>query len=259
MLKILISNDDGYYAEGIKLLSRELERDFQITIVAPDRERSSCGHGISLDKPIRLNEIKPSRYTCSGLPADCILVGLGVLFKDKKPDFIVSGINHGANLGQDRFYSGTMAAAREGTFRGIRSISTSLVLKAGDKTKYFSTASHYISCFLKSTLATKIPQNCLVNINVPNLAREDISGVELSLPGFQEYTEEIVIRQDAREKSYYWIGGKHRGYTTIIGSDCNYVDEGKVSFDLQDMSGRNEIEQATKDEFSKELQEIDWS
>lgn len=258
MLKILISNDDGYYAEGIKALSSKLGEKFEITLVAPDRERSSCGHGISLDQPIRMNRIEDRSYTCSGLPADCILVGLGALFSDKKPDFIVSGINHGANLGQDRFYSGTMAAAREGVFRGIPSIATSLVTKRADEVRYFDTATHYISRFLESELALTIPENCLININVPNLPLAKISGVSLSSPGFQDYTEEILIRKDAKGMPYYWIGGNHSGHTSITGSDCNSIAVGEVSFDLQDMSGRNEIEQATRDEFSKRLQQISW-
>ena len=258
MTTILISNDDSFYAEGIKVLAKELAKAFDVTVVAPDKERSGTGHGVSLHEPIRINKIEENRYTCSGTPADCTLVALGTLYKDKKPDFVVSGINHGANLGQDRFYSGTIAAAREGVFHGVTGIATSLVIKKDDKKHFFKTATHYIVRFMQSELAYKIPKGVVLNINVPNVELEDISGVAFSAPGFQKYTEEVLVQKDPRGNSCYWIGGNHEGHASIPGTDCNYISNGFVSFDLQDMSGRNEIEQATKDEFSKELQTINW-
>lgn len=258
MRRILISNDDGYFAEGIKTLNKHLSQNFKTIVIAPDRERSSCGHGISLNDPIRLNELDTDFYSCTGFPADCILVGLGALLVDNKPDFIVSGINHGANLGQDRFYSGTMAAAREGTFRNVKSISVSLVLKIGDQNKYFDSAAHYINKFVQSELANNIPANCLVNVNVPNRALENISGVKLSDPGFQDYTEEVLVREDARARSYYWLGGNYRGHIPIEGSDCNHVEEGFVAFDLQDLSGRRELTDEQRIHFESELQKISW-
>ena len=259
MKKILISNDDGYFAPGIQSLNKLLSQDFETLVIAPDRERSSCGHGISLMDPIRLKEVEKNVLACNGLPADCILVGLGALMKDDKPDFVVSGINHGANLGQDRFYSGTMAAAREGTFRNIRSIAVSLVTKIGDKETYFDTAAHYIRKFLLSDVAKMIPKNCLVNVNVPNRAVEKISGVKLSDPGFQDYSEEVLVREDARARSYYWLGGTYRGHIPIEGSDCDHVEEGFVAFDLQDLSGRRELTDQMRSEFDLALQKIDWS
>lgn len=258
MAKILISNDDGYFAEGIKTLNKVLSKNFETIIIAPDRERSSCGHGISLNDPIRLQEIEPNIFSCNGFPADCILVGVGAVLKDDKPDFIVSGINHGANMGQDRFYSGTMAAAREGTFRNIKSVSVSLVLKMGDKEKYFESAAHYISKFLQSGLALDIPKNCLLNVNVPNRALANISGVKLSDPGFQDYTEEVLVREDVRARSYYWLGGVYRGHVSIEGSDCDHVEDGFVAFDLQDLSGRRELSDEVRNNFSNELQKINW-
>lgn len=258
MKKVLISNDDGYFADGIKTLNKYLKNEFDTLVIAPDRERSSCGHGISLNDPIRLKEMEPNVLACNGLPADCILVGVGAILKDSKPDFIVSGINHGANLGQDRFYSGTMAAAREGTFRNIKSVSVSLVTKIGDKDTYFETAAHYILRFLKSDLAQKIPKNCLVNVNVPNRKLENISGVKLSDPGFQDYTEEVLVREDVRERSYYWLGGTYRGHIPIEGSDCDHVEDGYVAFDLQDLSGRRELTEEIRSDFDRELQKLNW-
>lgn len=161
-------------------------------------------------------------------------------------------------MGQDRFYSGTMAAAREGTFRNVKSISVSLVLKLGDKDKHFETAAHYINKFLKSSLAREIPKNCLVNVNVPNRTLENISGVKLSDPGFQDYSEEVLVREDARARSYYWLGGTYRGHVSIEGSDCDHVEDGFVAFDLQDLSGRRELSEDMRKYFSQALQKIIW-
>ena len=148
-MHILLANDDGQKARGINILKETLDKKFRTTLIAPDQERSSCGHGISLAHPIRAQKVSDGVYSCSGLPADCVLIGLGALLKDDKPDVIVSGINHGANLGQDRFYSGTIAAAREGSFRGVPSIAVSLVNYFRTSEEHFETAAKFISLFLK--------------------------------------------------------------------------------------------------------------
>ena len=140
-MKILISNDDGVHADGIHFLNEELKKSFNTLVIAPHRERSSCGHGISLGEPLRVEKVKDSVFNCSGLPADCVLVGVGQLMKDDLPDIVISGINHGANLGQDRFYSGTIAAAREGAFRGFPSIAISLVTQSIKDVEHFEVAS----------------------------------------------------------------------------------------------------------------------
>ena len=160
MTKFLLTNDDGHFARGNQELAKGVEEFGEVTIIAPDRERSSCGHGISLTESIRCDEIKTNTYSCSGLPADCVLVGLGAILKTNPPEIVISGSNHGANLGQDRCYSGTLAAAREGSLRDKKSIAISLVTRSGDKEKYFQTAVKFIKILLAEKIYNFIPKFC---------------------------------------------------------------------------------------------------
>ncbi|MEE2670274.1 MAG: 5'/3'-nucleotidase SurE [Bdellovibrionota bacterium] len=231
-MKILMSNDDGYHALGINTLFDTLEESYQVTMVAPNQERSSCGHGITLGEPVRIVQHHENVFACSGFPADCVLIGIGHLFQDKRPDLVVSGINHGANLGQDRFYSGTMAAAREAAFRGVPSIAVSLVTLSGDKDEHFKTAADFVKKCIDKGIKELIPPMCMVNINSPNLPSEKISGVKLTKVGFQQYSEEVVERVDTRGRNYYWVGGTYGGHKDIPGSDCNAVFDGFMSVTL---------------------------
>lgn len=257
-MKILISNDDGVRATGINFLNDELSTKFETYVVAPDRERSSCGHGITLGEPIRLDQLSKNIYACSGLPADCVLIALGQLLKDKKPDLIVSGINHGANLGQDRYYSGTMAAAREGVMRGVPSIAISLVTKAIKDVEHYDIAAKIVRILVENDIVSCIPAMGLVNVNVPNLPVEKIAGVKVTLPGQQDYSEEVIERIDGRGKKYYWVGGTYRGHIDIPGSDCNAVDKGFISIDLQDVSGNGSISDDQREEFATKVNSIQW-
>lgn len=256
-MNILISNDDGYLAKGINSLNESLMSIAQTTIIAPDKERSSCGHGISLGEPVRLKKIEENIFACSGLPADCILVGIGSMFKDDKPDLVVSGINHGANLGQDRYYSGTIAAAREAAFRGIRSISVSLVNNNYKEVEFFASAASFVKECIHNNIYKKIPEMCVLNINYPNVAMENIAGIKFTFAGFQNYTEEIIQRVDSRGKEYYWIGGTHTGFTSVKGSDCNAISENFITLDLQNYSWK-ELETSVLDSFIQSLSKIKW-
>lgn len=235
-MRILISNDDGVHAPGINFLMNALKKNHEVIMVAPERERSSCGHGLTLGEPVRVKEINENIYSCSGTPADCILFALDIHYKKKRPDLIISGINHGANLGQDRFYSGTMAAAREGVFRGVPAVATSLVYKK-DQKKHFDMAAEYIASLADKNIQECIPQMHLLNINIPSLPKEEIVGSELTTPGYQVYSEEVIERTDHRGESYYWLGGTYQGHKDIAGSDCNAVFENKISVTLEDLSG----------------------
>lgn len=235
-MKILLCNDDGYHAQGINTLFDVLSKDHEVTMIAPHQERSSCGHGITLGEPIRIVEHHENIYSCSGYPADCVLIGLGHIMNESKPDLIVSGINHGANLGQDRFYSGTMAAAREGAFRGVPSIAVSLVSKFEDSDEYFQPSADLVLKLIENGIIHKIPNMHLLNINSPNLPQEKLAGVKLTKIGFQNYSEEVVERVDTRGRNYYWVGGVYKGHSDIAGSDCNAVAEGYISVNLQSMS-----------------------
>ena len=238
-MKILISNDDGIGATGIETLYQVLKsKSIRVTLVAPHQERSSCGHGITLHEPLRVNELAPNYYDCSGTPADCILLGLGHICKDDRPDLVVSGINNGANLGQDRYYSGTIAAARESSFRGIPSIAVSLVINKGDETFHFETAAKFVKKLIEADIHQTIPSMSLLNINVPNIPAAEIAGAKITFPGFQEYSEEVLERSDFKGKKYFWIGGIHQGFRDIKGSDCNLVADKYIALNLQNFEGK---------------------
>mgnify|MGYP001579952051 CR=1 FL=1 len=237
-MKILISNDDGFRASGISFLREELSKSNHVVTIAPDQERSSCGHGITLGDPIRVEKVSEDIYSCSGYPADCILIGVGNICKDNKPDLVVSGINHGANLGQDRYYSGTIAAAREAAFRGIPSIAVSLVTQNIKDIEYFNTAAEFVARLVDQNIQELIPKNSVLNINVPNLPAAEIGGVKYTSLGFQNYSEEVIERIDGRGKTYYWVGGTYRGYEQIEGSDCVEVYKGFISVSLQCLAGK---------------------
>jgi 5'-nucleotidase len=234
-MNLLISNDDGYQAQGINFLFEELSK-YNTKMVAPHDERSSCGHAITLGAPVRVKQIKENIYSCTGKPADCVLIGMSHVC-DEKPDLVVSGINHGANLGQDRFYSGTIAAAREAVFRDVPAIAISLVTKGIKDMEHFEVGAKIVDKLIQQEIHKYIPPMHLLNINVPNIPWEKIAGHQLTTLGFQIYTEEVIERKDARGLEYYWVGGIHAGHKDIAGSDCVTVEQGLVSYQLQNLDG----------------------
>lgn len=241
-MKILTSNDDGVNASGNVFLREKLGESFDVLTVAPNQERSSCGHAITLGEPVRVSKLKENLYSCSGYPADCVLVALGNFYKGNKPDLVVSGINIGANLGQDRFYSGTIAAAREASFREVPSIAISLVLNSNDHIQHFEVAANYVHHLVSNDIHKIIPEMSVLNINVPNLSNDKIKGYKLTTTGYQKYSEEIIERTDGRGKTYFWVGGTYEGHKDIPGSDCNAVAEGYISLNLQDLDGKEIID-----------------
>ncbi|OUR94869.1 5'/3'-nucleotidase SurE [Halobacteriovorax marinus] len=232
-LNILISNDDGVYAPGINILFEVLSEVANVVMVAPLEERSTTGHTLTLDHPLRLVEIKDKVYGCSGYPADCALMGIGSILKDTKIDLFVSGINRGANLGQDIYYSGTVAAAREATFHGVPSIAVSSAMdfmsNHKPKDEYFYTAAKFIKKLVLADVHKHITPMTLLNVNVPDVLENEIKGVEVTNLGFRKYSESIEKRSDFRSREYYWIGGKYEGHNEQPGSDCSVVDAEKIS------------------------------
>jgi 5'-nucleotidase len=248
-MNILLSNDDGFGAVGLECLFQEINKISSAIVIAPHQERSSCGHGITLHEPLRINKVAPNHYECSGTPADCILIGLGHVCKKQRPDLVISGINNGANLGQDRYYSGTIAAAREACFREVPSIAVSLVINRGDEEHFFNTAAKFVSKLVGLGVDKAIPPMCLLNINVPNCSEEEISGAKITFPGFQKYSEEILERIDFKGKKYFWVGGLHKGHKDIGGSDCNSVNDKFISLNIQCFSDKHNVD-------TKKLEEI---
>jgi 5'-nucleotidase len=228
-MRLLLANDDGVTAPGIRALYKELSSLHDTTIVAPLEERSTTGHSLSLDKPLRIEKLEENIYGCSGFPGDCVLVGLAHVLKDRRPDVVVSGINRGANLGQDLYYSGTVAAAREATFHRVPAIAASLVFNAVTDVHRYETAATVIKWCLEVGMHQHLPPLTLLNINVPNVPVSELRGAKLTEIGFRRYTEAVHERLDIRQRQYYWIAGLYEGFADHPESDCQAVHDGYVA------------------------------
>jgi 5'-nucleotidase len=240
MMKILLSNDDGVHAPGLTILAHTLRRFADVTIVAPLEERSSTGHTLTLDHPLRIVEIGPSTYGCSGYPADCVLMGVAHLMENSKPDLVISGINKGANLGQDIYYSGTVAAAREAAFRGIKAISVSSAMDFLDPNPpedFYHTAAQFIAELVQAELHLNIGEREVLNVNVPDAPQDSIQGPVMCGLGFRRYSQDISKRIDFKNRHYYWVGGVYSGFDKVEGTDCHAVDQNKISLTLLNSAG----------------------
>lgn len=265
-MNIVLVNDDGVHAPGINILKETLEKMANVIVVAPLNERSTTGHTLTLDTTIRLEEIKENVYGCTGFPADCSLMAIGYLFKNKnskfynqKIDLVVSGINRGPNLGQDIFYSGTVAAAREAAFHGIPSIAVSSAIAFGQSDKessYYHTASAFIRDLVDSHFSQLIEPHTLVNINVPWCDSSEISGIKVTKTGMRKYSEAIDERLDFRGRKYYWIGGIYQGFQDWNESDCEAIDKKMISVNplkLCDFGKSNEDMAISYNDFFKKF------
>jgi 5'-nucleotidase len=230
MLHALLSNDDGVHAAGLRALHSRLKQTHRTTVVAPLEERSTTGHSLSLDKPLRLESFGDGVHGCSGFPGDCVLMGLGHVCKGDRPQVVVSGINRGANLGQDLYYSGTIAAAREAAFHGVPAVAVSLVFKDfTNPTPAYDTAAEAVEWLLSAGVSRVIPPLTLVNVNVPDLPMREIRGMKVTTVGFRRYSEEIHARIDSRNRPYYWIAGLYEGFVPSDESDCAATEQGYIS------------------------------
>lgn len=223
-LKILLSNDDGVHAQGIHALADSLRDIADVTIVAPDRNRSGASNSLTLEQPLRVTEISPQTYSVQGTPTDCVHFALNELMKDDLPDLVLSGINHGANLGDDVLYSGTVAAAMEGHFLGVQSIAFSLVGK-----QHFATAGKVARQIVEQHLVQPIPTNRLLNINVPDLEYSDLKGTMVTRLGARHHAEAMIKQQDPRGHDIYWLGPPGKEQDAGEGTDFYSVDQGFVS------------------------------
>jgi len=210
-MKLLVSNDDGIFALGIRTLANSLaEAGHQVTVVCPDRERSATGHGLTLHKPIRAEQVESvfhpsvSAWACSGTPSDCVKLALGALLSEP-PDMVLSGINHGANLGTDVLYSGTVSAAMEGVMEGIPSIALSLSSFA---TQVFQPAANFAKTLVAQLSEEPLPNVMLLNVNVPAVSEAEIAGVMMTRQGLRRYFDQFEKRVDPRGKTYYWLAGE---------------------------------------------------
>lgn len=224
---ILVSNDDGVHQPGIKQLARSLKkiRGSRIVVVAPDRERSASSHALTIHRPLRVEKIAPDFYAVDGTPTDSVMLAVHAILK-KKPDLLVSGINRGANLGEDVHYSGTVSAAVEGAIMGIPAVAVSV---AGNDHLRFDVAAKFSVKLVKNIIREGLPKGVILNVNVPNLPSEKIRGVEATCQGRHIYGGIIVEKIDPRGRPYYWVGTNAPEFEEIKGSDCNAHRRNKIS------------------------------
>jgi 5'-nucleotidase len=225
--RILVSNDDGVHAPGIKALSRGLCAIGDVTVVAPDRERSGASHSLTMDVPLRAHRIDDFRIGVDGTPTDCVLLAVKRLLGEP-PDLMVSGINRGPNMGDDVTYSGTIAAAMEATLLGIPSIAVSLA-RRDDREYDYAPAAAIASELALMVLERGLPEGTLLNVNVPNVPMEEIVGIEIARQGKQVYEEAVVEKKDPRGRTYYWIGGQLTSWRPEESTDYAAVNRNRVS------------------------------
>src|SRR5438876_629747 len=220
MSVVVLTNDDGVHAPGLAALERALAELGDVYVVAPEREQSACGHALTLHRPLRPHRLAERRFAVNGTPSDC--VNLAVLgFLPAPPVLVVSGINHGANVGDDVTYSGTVSAAMEGTLLGVPSIAVSLV-DGGD----FEVAARVARLIAMRVLVGGLPGQTLLNVNVP---AQPPRGIRLTRLGHRVYSDKIVEQADPRGRSHYWIGGGEARWDDLDGTDMCAVHEGYVS------------------------------
>ena len=228
-MRILLSNDDGVHAEGLKILQRELGKFGQVWVVAPLEEKSTTGHSLTLHKPLRMIPMGPRFYGVSGSPADCVYLGIRQVLGGM-PDLVVSGINRGANLGQDVYYSGTVSAAREACILGLPAIAVSLAVDFRSPKKesklHYETAAKIAARIARKVGKLEVPKHTLLNLNVPDLPLNRIKGIRLARQGFRFYSGSILRRKDHRGKDYYWVGGQYKGFRREDGTDCTAIEDG---------------------------------
>jgi len=242
---ILVVNDDGITAPGIKALIEVAEKFGEVVIVAPDSPQSGMGHAITINKPLRLHESKifpkTRAYECSGTPVDCVKIAVDKVIK-RKPDLCVSGINHGSNSAISVIYSGTMSVAMEASMEGIPSIGFSLLDYAWEAD--FSEAKIYIETIIKQVLDNKLEKNTLLNVNIPAVSAEKIKGIKVCRQANARWKEKFDERIDPFQRTYYWLTGELVNYdegedTDVWALANNYVSVVPVQYDLTAYEGIN--------------------
>ncbi len=224
-MRILLSNDDGYFAPGILALAEALDGLGEIVVVAPEQNRSGASNSLTLDRPVSLKQAANGFYFVNGTPTDCVhLAVTGML--DYLPDIIVSGINHGANMGDDTIYSGTVAAATEGFLLGIPSIAISLTSFEGN---HFNTAGRIARELVERFLSDPIREPVLLNVNVPDIPYDGLGGAEVTRLGRRHKAEPVVRMRSPRNDTVYWVGAAGAAAEAGPGTDFNAVERGCVS------------------------------
>lgn len=224
-MKILVSNDDGYLATGINALSEALSRIAEVTIVAPDRNRSAASSSLTIQSPLRASLVREGVYAVNGTPSDSVHLALTGLL-DEEPDLVVSGINHGANLGDDVIYSGTVAAAIEGRFLGLPTIAVSL---AGRELRHFDTAARVVVELVQKLDRWLSGADVILNVNVPDVPYEELQGFEAARLGYRHKSEPVIRDRDPHGNTIYWIGPAGGSADAGEGTDFHAILNNKVS------------------------------
>lgn len=232
-MRILLTNDDGIHAPGLKVLetiARTLSDD--IIIVAPSEEQSGAGHSLTLSRPVRLRRMGEKRFAVTGTPTDSVMIALNEVMKDGPPDLILSGVNRGANLGEDVTYSGTVSAAMEGALAGIRSIALSQVYRKegmGDHAPW-EVAERWAEQAIRPLLDAPWAPRTLVNINFPATAPDAVKGIRVVSQGLRDYgRSKVVKRTDPRGFDYYWFALEHIVHTPAHSTDLEAIEDGFVT------------------------------
>ena len=240
---ILVTNDDGIAAPALRALRTELASLGRVIVVAPDRDQSATSHSLTLHRPFRIHRHDVDLYSVDGTPTDCVVCAwYGLL--DAPPDLVISGINHGPNMGEDVFYSGTVAAAIEGTLQGAASIAASLVTR---ELTDFREPAAFLARLARQALERGLPRRGLLNVNIPFLPWDAIEGVKVTRLGSRAYNDTLVRKVDPRGREYFWIGGEDPVWDPRPGTDFHAVHDGWVSvtplrLDLTDEDGLARLE-----------------
>lgn len=224
-MKILLSNDDGFLAPGLRCLAQALSAIAEVTIVAPDRNRSGVSNSLTLDRPLQIMQHGEREFSVNGTPTDCVHLAITGLLKEL-PDMVISGINEGANLSDDVLYSGTVAAAMEGRFLGFPAIAVSLV---GETMQYYQTAARVIAELIQNIGVNPLPNSSILNINIPDVPFSDIKGIKMTRLGARHLARPMLESINPRGQAVYWVGLPGEMQDAGVGTDYHAVKEGYVS------------------------------
>ncbi len=227
--RVLISNDDGVRAPGLKLLERIMRRIAgEVRVVVPETEQSAAGHSLTLRQPLRIRKVSRRRFAVDGTPTDCVLLAVNHIMKDRPPDIVLSGVNRGGNIGEDVTYSGTVAAAMEATLLGFPAIALSLMTEDRHAAKW-KTAERWTADVVGRLAAATWPANVMINVNFPDVAARSVTGVAITRQGRRKIGGELAEGVDPRGEMYFWIGSQRVEPGSRRGTDLEAVRRGAIS------------------------------
>jgi len=227
--RVLISNDDGIHAPGLKLLEKIMHGLApEVWVIVPETEQSATSHSLTLRRPLRIRKVSRRKHAIDGTPTDSVLLGVTEVMKNTPPDIVLSGINRGGNIGEDVTYSGTVAAAMEGTLLGIPSVALSQVYFDGRNVRW-ATAAHWLEKVLKMLLTTDWPSGVLMNVNFPAVNAGAVTGIEVCRQGRRKIGGELKHGTDPRGESYFWIGAQRDEEHFRAGTDLDAVERGAIA------------------------------